>query len=184
MAKLEDCIEYLFSNEGGYSDLGPDKGGPTKFGITQTDLSQYLKRPCSADDIKNLDRPTATRIYEEFYWIPMDLNSINSTEKATAIFDIGVNCGSHTAIRYAQFSCNGHGALIEVDGYMGPITLNAINSIGISDFILAFYEEVVEGYNDIVKRNPSQEIFLKGWLNRAERLKSLIDLANEQSGLH
>lgn len=182
MANIGSSINYVLKNEtgsdnpdeSGYSNNPHDKGGPTAWGITQRALSIYRERPCSAEDVKNLTKAEAISIYKKNYWAPMDLDKINDQRVATCLFDVEVNRGEGTALVYAQYACNCYGAYLEIDGWIGPKTIAAINALSREDFITAFYEEVIEGYRDIVKAEPNQAIFLHGWENRAERLLTLI----------
>jgi lysozyme family protein len=82
---------------------------------------------------------------------------------ATKIFDIAVNCGTWPAIRMAQ-----RAACVPTDGVMGPQTIAAINGYDSVRYVEAISEEQRKHYRNIVKKDPSQEKFLLGWLNRAE----------------
>ena len=56
---------------------------------------------------------------------------------------------------------------IQEDGKFGPHTLDAINNVD-SDALLTSYKKALcSYYRSIVIRNPKDEIFLKGWLARA-----------------
>lgn len=187
MANIGGSINYVIKNETGsdnpddpgYSNNPHDRGGPTAWGITQKTLSIYRQRPCSANEVKALPKSEALLIYKHNYWMPMDLDQILDQNVATCLFDCEVNRGEHTAVLYAQYACNCYGAQLEIDGFIGPKTIAAINALSREDFISAFYEEVIEGYRDIVKGNPSQSIFLHGWENRAERLLTLIPVTGD-----
>lgn len=182
MANIGNSINYVLKNEtgsdnpdeSGYSNNPFDRGGPTAWGVTLKTLSIYRGHPCSPDEVKNLKKAEAVAIYKKMFWDPMGLDHIVDQNVATCIFDIEVNRGEHTAVIYSQYACNCYGAYLEIDGYIGPKTLEAINKLSREDFITAFYEEVIEGYRDIVKANANQAIFLHGWENRSERLLTLI----------
>lgn len=168
MANLSGSIDYVLENEGGFSDDAEDSGGATNWGITHTDLAQYLGHSVSTDDVRNMSKTLAQNVYLALYWNPMDLNLVLDQNVATAIFDCGVNRGISKGIKYAQQIAG-----VSQDGHMGPITLAAINEMPRDQFINSFHSLVVDGYNAIVYSRPSQRVFLKGWLARADRLLTL-----------
>ena len=169
MSKIGGSIGYVFKNEGGFTDDPNDSGGATNWGITHDDLARFLCRSVSVDDVKNISQGLATQIYEEFYWDPMDLCDVDDQNVATCIFDTGVNRGISRAVKYAQQVVG-----TSQDGRMGPITLKAINEMPRARFISDYWKLVFDGYLEIVKNNPSQNVFLNGWKNRANRLLTLI----------
>jgi len=92
------------------------------------------------------------------------------------MFDIGVVRGIGIPPLYAQQICNGHGSKLAVDGHIGPLTLAAVNSILPSVFIQDFANKTRLGFLGIVASHPTQVVFLKGWLRRANRLLTLINV--------
>ena len=167
---IEAMIDDVISKEGGYVNHPADKGGATKYGITQKTLSRYLETAVTIDMVKGLDLETARDIYELKYYrapridrLPQDLQPF--------LFDCAVNHGPRRAIKFLQNVCNeaGFGPL-SVDGLMGPKTKEqaraCLEELG-QWMIVALVEERQMFYVDIVERNESQEVFLKGWLARA-----------------
>lgn len=169
MASAEVAIAYTILNEGGFSNDPFDMGGATNFGITHDDLARYLGHSVSIADVRNLTPLMAEAVYSHLYWEPMDLGAINDQNIATCIFDIGVNRGMSVGIKYAE-SCVG---AIQ-DGKMTQFLTAAINNAKRIDFITSYHGLAVAGYNAIIARHPSQNVFLKGWLARADRLLTLI----------
>lgn len=176
MVQLKDCIDYILENEGGYSDDLEDSGGPTNWGITQEDLARFMGHTVSPNDVRNMTRDTALMIYQRFYWGPLHMAELNNEKIATAVFDVGVNRGIVRGIKYAQRSCNqcGIGPELVVDGHVGPKTIASLKLQHPTSFIESLYIIVAQGYRDIVSNNPSQSVFINGWLRRARRLKTLI----------
>jgi lysozyme family protein len=167
-AELGKALEFTLKNEGGFSNHPADKGGPTNWGITQKRYSEFLGRSASAQDVKNMPRDHALKIYEKHYWNPLNLEKVSIQEVATCIFDMGVLCGTGTSAKRAQ-------AVVGViqDGKIGPKTLDAINECNPKFFIEDFADLSKQYFQSIVNRNSSQKAFLKGWLARAQRLKAL-----------
>lgn len=169
MASFDESIVYVLQNEGGFVDNPNDIGAATNFGITLHILSIFRKTQCTIDDIKNLGKDEASLIYKNIFWLPMKLDQVIDNSIATAIFDIAVNNGPHFSIVTSQIICD-----VKADGAMGPETIAAINSKSPSMFIATFQSAVANHYEQIAATNPSQAVFLKGWLNRSERLTTLV----------
>lgn len=169
MSIIKSSIDYVLQNEGGFTDDENDSGGATNWGITHDDLSRFRSHSVSTLDVKNMTKDEACQIYEKFYWNPMELNNISDQGIATCIFDIGVNRGISRGVKYAQ-------EVVQTvqDGKMGPKTIVATNLIQRSDFIHKYYNLVANGYQQIILNHPSQHVFYKGWMARANRLLTLI----------
>lgn len=165
MSNFDVSIEYVLTNEGSFIDNPNDKGGPTNYGITQRTLSLYRKAICRWDDVKNLSVLEARAIYRELFWIPMRLDLIGDINVATAILDVAVNKGQQSAVY-----CSQRAAGISVDGVMGPHSRDAINGMTRFQFLSKFIPCVQNEYIDLVLNNPSQIEFLRGWINRSQRL--------------
>lgn len=173
MADFDDCIDYVLTNEGGFSNNPHDGGGATNFGITQATLSQWRGHLVSSVDVQYMKMSEAKAIYKDKWWTPMGLDHVNSHAVATCILDVGVNRGQKTGCKYAQNACNNLGSHMTVDGSLGPISFAEINKYLPTDFIRTFELLIESGYNDIVANHPDQKIFLKGWINRARRMLTI-----------
>lgn len=179
MSNFISSFEYVLENEGGFSDDPGDSGGATNFGITHDDLAKFLGHSVSTNDVRQMSLSTAQAIYEAFYWSPLHLEGVMDDGMATCIFDTGVNRGISVGAKYAQIVCNQlasqtqKGRQLSVDGKIGPLSLTEINSYTSKEFISAYYELVKAGYDAIVAAHRSQQVFYRGWMNRANRLLSL-----------
>lgn len=164
-----NAILRVIEHEGGskITNHVNDTGGLTKFGISQ--------RAYPALDIASLTLEEAIAIYKRDYWDKILGDQIKSYSVAFAIFDQAVNRGVKTAVKNAQKSVE-----IKDDGVMGPITLNAINAKYEGHFLERFIDISRNAYQSIVSSNPSQSVFIKGWLNR---LNSVADYAKENAGV-
>lgn len=162
-----DALDFVLKKEGGYVNHPADRGGPTNYGITQKTYEQWLGRKVTADDIRLMPLSHAQQIYFERYWKPVGGDAIKNFGIALALFDQAVNRGVSTVIKQAQ-------AILGVtqDGVMGNQTLAKLNAANPNDFLMAFIQRAEQSYRAIVERNPSQAVFLKGWLNRINSLAS------------
>lgn len=167
---LEQALIFTLKNEGGYSDHPDDHGGATNKGITIKRLSEYLGKPATKDDVKNLSYEMIKRIYQKYYWDVLKLDNVLDQGIATAIFDMGVLCGTGTIVRIAKKILN-----LDTGTQMDAATLAALNATTDDQFISRLVELTLDRFNTIVENNPSQQVFIKGWNNRAKRLLSLIN---------
>lgn len=167
---VDQLIADVLEKEGGYVDHPADRGGPTKFGITQATLSKFLERVATVEDVKNLELGTAHDIYELRYYRAPRIDKLPEAIQPF-VFDSAVNHGPRRAIRFVQKVCNdaGFGPLI-ADGLMGPKTKAVANSCyeSMQEWMLvALVQERQMFYSNIVAHDESQRVFLKGWLARA-----------------
>lgn len=144
---FQKAIKLLFELEGGYSNNKYDKGGETNYGITQKTYNAYLKKQNFQNKtVKDITKKEATKIYYEEYWLLSGAYKINDFKLAYLLFDSSVNHGVRTAKKLYQNSQANFDKFINLRR---------------------------EKYLLIVKNNPSQKIFLKGWLNRLSYIESL-----------
>lgn len=174
MARIEDSIEFIFQNEGGFTI---DDGGPTNWGIVKRDVAEYrgiLVSEVSTQEMQDLSKDEATKIYKQQYWDKLRLDDVQDLGVATCIFDTGVNRGISIGAKYAQKVCVALGAALVVDGQIGGMTIAAINKCSRADFIRHYEAMVYAGYTAILEGRPSFGIYAKGWYRRAARLLTLI----------
>lgn len=145
--------------EGGLSNDQDDKGGLTKYGISQNTWPNL--------DIKALTLDAAKDIYFEHYWQKPRIDQINNDALAGAVFDFGVTAGQTRAIMYLQTAANYFGAGLVIDGALGPLSLNYINNFKHpAALFMAFKTAASMHYINLAQKNPTQQKFLAGWLNR------------------
>jgi lysozyme family protein len=167
------ALEYLFQNEGGYVDDPLDSGGATNMGVTLKFYSLFKQRMVSIQELKDLTPEQAGDFYEAEYWNPIHGDTIIDSAMATAIFDTAVLYGVDTSVEMAQRAIKATGFVLKTDGIMGPLTLAFLNSMDRSIFLRYFYQFIILYIEEIVRANPKNEVFARGWTLRAERLLSL-----------
>jgi len=165
-------IDHTLLIEGGYVDHPADRGGPTKYGITQETLSQWRGYWVSKDEVKALDKTEAKDIYRDEYFMAPRIYMLPEPIKLF-VFDCCINHGPSRAIKFVQKTCTKTGiAYLKIDGINGPRTLKAAKKacqeFGGYKFLIKLVGERINFYHAIVRRDPTQKVFLKGWLNRAE----------------
>lgn len=157
---FETALAKTLGFEGGTSDHALDRGGLTKWGVTQVAYSGWRQRqnlPSRA--VTEMTEPEMRALYREDYWLPAGCDKLPD-ELGEVVFDMAVNSGPKAAIRALQRALR-----ILDDGIMGPATISAAHEAG-PYVALHFLKERAALYRDIVKRDPGQVAFLSGWINR------------------
>lgn len=156
---FKKAFEKAIGHEGGYVNDPLDAGGETKYGIS--------KRSYPNEDIKNLTLERARGIYYVDWWHRYALHEIEDCDVAVKFFDTIINTGfknGSTILQNALLAC---GEKVAVDGWAGVKTYAAVNSLPAAVVLAAFRAEQANYYKNIVRRKPSQERFINGWLKRA-----------------
>lgn len=156
---FESAITKLLKDEGGYVDHKNDKGGETAFGIS--------KRSYPNVDIKNLTIEKAKDIYYTDFWKTGPYDLLTNAPLAEKTFNTAVNAGNSRAFKLLQQAANACGATLVVDGAVGPKTIAAINSLDGTQVLEAYRKVQADFYKGLVLKDPSQAVFIKGWLARA-----------------
>ena len=155
------AFDHIMEWEGGYVNDKDDRGGETKYGISQKAHPDV--------DIKNLTKEEAKKIYKHKYWDKLRLGLVDNEEIAIEIFDFGINAPMRTAVLALQRSVTLIGYPTKIDGKIGNNTIAAVNfaSRYYSKALLAAFRgyEFLH-YKNIVLRNPSQSKFIRNWLAR------------------
>ena len=167
---IDDLLDDVLAREGGYTHHPADRGGPTKFGITQGTLSAWFGRESSVEEVRSLDEETAREIYERDYYRAPRIDTLPEAIRPQ-VFDCAVNHGPRQAIRFMQRVLNlaGFGP-VDVDGGLGPQTRSAADRAQAEMgplFNNAIMHERRNFYRTIVARDSKQDVFLAGWLKRA-----------------
>lgn len=173
---IEELIDELIEREGGYVNHSADKGGPTRFGITEA----VARAHGYGGEIAELPREEAEAIYRRLYWLRPRFDEVADRAPAVAaeLFDTGANMGPAVAATFLQraltaLNRNGkdYGDLVP-DGRIGPETLNALDAFldvrgkDRGETILLRALEALQGerYLRLAEKRPGNEAFLYGWL--------------------
>lgn len=173
-------VRYVLQNEiggskedGGYSNHVSDSGGATKWGISTYMLSAWRGVHISPETMKELTLEEATLIYRKLFWEPLQCRKLKRAAIAISIFDACVLYGQHYAVECAQAAAKEVGCTsLQIDGYMGPQTVGALNAVRVQSWIPAFIEQLQKHIENLITLRPKNEIFEQGWKNRANRLKT------------
>ena len=140
------AMPHLFDREGDYSNHALDKGGKTKYGITKDTLEYYQGKynKFGNTNIHNLTKDQAAQIYYDEYWKKSGADKIKDKDLAYVHFDATVNHGLKNSRKFLEQSGGDFDKYIEIRRNF---------------------------YKAIVKNNPKQDVFLKGWMNRLDEIK-------------
>jgi lysozyme family protein len=166
---IEGMIDDILRREGGFVHHPADRGGPTNRGITQRTLSAYLGRAATVEEAQSLSAALAAEIYRRDYFLAPRLDGLPERIQPF-VFDSAVNHGARRAVRLVQQVCEAAGfGPISLDGICGPqtrrVTAEAERAMG-DWLVAALVEERRNLYREIVANDPSQRVFLDGWMNR------------------
>jgi lysozyme family protein len=110
----------MLKHEGNFVNHPQDPGGMTNLGVTKRVWEEWLGRPVSEKEMRNLTPQMVTPLYKRKYW-----DAIRGDELVSGVdyvvFDVAVNSGVGRAIKILQ-DCVG----ATVDGGFGPRTLAAV----------------------------------------------------------
>lgn len=161
MGPFDNLLADLIKREGGFSHLSADKGGATKFGITQATLAYWRNKPVTVDDVRALTEDEAITIYAALYIVKPHLDALPSP-LGEQMVDFAVNSGPPLAIMALQEVLK-----VTVDGKLGPRTMAALSARDLRGVNNNLVKWRVMMLARIVRRDPSQLTFLGGWLARA-----------------
>lgn len=169
-------IDELIEREGGYVNHPADKGGPTRFGITEAVARAHGYRGA----MTQLPREEAAAIYRRLYWLRPRFDEVarRSERLGAELFDTGANMGPAVAATFLQralTALNRNGkdyADLTPDGRIGPQSLSALDAFleargkrGGETVLLRALEALQgERYLRLAERRPANEAFLYGWL--------------------
>lgn len=175
MTDIEKLIDGVIAREGGYVDHPADRGGPTRFGITEA----VARAGGYAGAIRHLPRSMAETLYRTRYWRTPGIDRVarRAPVLAAELFDGGVNMGPAVVIGFLQRALNalnrGGADYPEVarDGLIGAGTLAALDAFlrrrgAGSEAVLVKAVQALRGerYISLAEQRPANEAFLYGWL--------------------
>ena len=158
----EAIIDGILKREGGFVNHPADRGGPTKFGITQATLASYWGHPATMSDVQALDEATARQIYRSRFITGPGFHTIHDDALRSLVVDMSVNHGPGKATRMLQEVLG-----VEVDGTFGPQTAAALVAADPFKIRVKLTADRVRFYGHLISLDPSQAIFAAGWCNRA-----------------
>lgn len=184
MSSFEQALDVVLKHEGGLADNPNDPGGITNYGISlryvQTELADARDEhgdlfmdldhdgKVDATDIRLLTPEIAGVIYRSRWWDRFGYAQLSDQQAATKVFDMAVNMGAkraHILLQQALRDC-GY-ANFPVTGFLGPMTVKAVNESESRELLLATCRQQELFYQGLAHSQPKLAEFLPGWTIRA-----------------
>ena len=176
--------------EGGESDHPDDGGGLTKYGVslkflgglsgTQSNRDVLermgIRLPITRQVIYDLTRDQAASLFRWQFWGKLRLDLL-PLRPAVILYDAAVNSGPAQSVKLAQRGynrCVTYGQPLVVDGIMGPATRAAMQLADTGKILSAMLDAREKFFQEIVDNKPSQQVFLRGWINRVDDLRRYV----------
>ena len=148
----------------GFANDPADKGGATMCGVTIATYRSWRRArgysSTTVDDLKAITFAEWREIFKGQYWNRWKGDSIECQALANLLVDFVWASGAN-GIRVPQRVLG-----VTVDGVVGLKTLAALNSADPRELFERLKSERIRFVEGIVKRNPTQAKFLKGWKRR------------------
>lgn len=159
MANSQKTKQFIRKWEGGYVNHPLDRGGETKWGVTHTTYNSLFD-----GSVKDMTEEQWDTIFKKLFWKPCNADNLIDQNVANVIVDWAWGSGVVSTKKRIQRLFG-----LKDDGIFGTKTMNVLNTNTL-DVFKKIWNAHKDFYNNIVKRNPSQKVFLKGWLNRLNSL--------------
>jgi len=178
--RVERIIDDILQREGGgtFTNNPADRGGPTRFGITQAKAREHgYNGPMQA-----LTETMARAIYRQDFIVGPHFDAVMAIDPNVAVelIDTGVNMGTAVAATFLQRWLNAFNdtgtryAELVVDGQIGNKTLDALRAflrwrgpMGATTLLKGLNSSQGARYLELSEGNRSQRRFVFGWvLNR------------------
>ena len=169
MADYKRLVPFVLSHEGGFVNNRHDHGGATNMGIT---LATWKKvgydidhdGDIDVDDLKKLGVKDFERVFKRNFWDRWHADSIVNQSVADILVDWLWASGRY-GISLPQTILH-----VQSDGIVGDKTVHAVNSANQHRLFDDIKARRILFTHRIVQSDPSQRIFLNGWLKRINDL--------------
>ncbi len=175
-----ETVEALFerARTRGWSDHPLDRGGATMCDVTLQTYRDYCSRKRlpvpDKEALRHIPFAHWVDILKSAYWNRWKADKINNQSMANLLVDWVLASGCQS-IKRAQRVIG-----VNPDGIAGRATLAAINSQDAKLLFSRLHDARIDYVQEIVRRNPEQQIWLNGWLNRINDIRFQSDGTDHQ----
>ena len=166
MADYKKLTPFVLKYEGGIVDDPDDAGGFTNKGVTLKTFRSVYGKDKTREDLINITDEQWGKIFKEYYWDKFRADDIESQSVANMAVDWAYNAGVGTVAKKIQNIVG-----TKPDGIAGNGTLKLINTKDHKELFEQIKAARILFYKKLAEKKPSNEKFLKGWLNRTEAIK-------------
>ena len=167
---FDKCLAMLLEHEGGYVNDPMDNGGMTNLGVTRRVYEDWMDRPVTEQEMRDLTPDDVAPIYKKNYWDRVKGDQLPSGVDWCA-FDWAVNSGSGRPAKAIQRAVGA-----TQDGAIGNQTLGLIAEKEpkfIIDYVYTVRQAFYESLDDY-------KHFGRGWSRRnTETLHQAMKMAEE-----
>ena len=160
-----EAVAFVLEREGGFVHDPVDRGGATKYGITQATLRRTRGTAVTVADVRALRISEAVRIYERDYWQASGAAAIGDDRVALCVFDAAVNHGPVRAVKLLQSALG-----VTADGIIGPASRAALDAADPAQVCARYLKARAAFFRQIVAGDATQQKFLAGWLARCRHV--------------
>jgi len=172
---VDSLIDEVIGREGGYSNHPADRGGPTRWGITEATARAHGY----AGDMRQFPREQAVAIYKRLYWHRPAFHRVRPLAPALAaeLFDTAVNMGPAVAVGFLQRALNAlNRGAADYPDIVSSERIDDATEAALAAFmrkrgpmgesVLLKAVEALQGerYLRLAEKRPANEAFLYGWL--------------------
>lgn len=184
---VRQIIHALIQREGDYVDHAHDRGGPTRYGITEA----TARRNGYDGDMEDLPLGVAFDIYSQEYWVKPGYAEIEKIDLPIAVemFDTAVMSGPVTAGRFLQRALNAFNRDgrdypdLKIDGIPGSVTRAALQTFlrirgDAGSKTLLMFLNCQQGVYlmQLAEADPTQQDFMFGWAYHRVTLPAYAEL--------
>ena len=155
-SNFDKCLEMLLEHEGGYVNNVNDRGGMTNLGVTRRVYEDWMDRPVTEQEMRDLTPDDVAPIYKKNYWDRVKGDQLPSGVDWCA-FDWAVNSGSGRPAKAIQRAVGA-----TQDGAIGNQTLGLVAEKDpkfIIDYVYTVRQAFYESLDDY-------KHFGRGWSRR------------------
>lgn len=169
MATIDKYLPKLLALEGCFVNDPLDRGGATNMGIT---LSTWKKVGYDKDgdgdidcnDIRKLSLDDLHRVLRYEYWNRWRADEIRDQAVAEMLVDWLWSSGRWGIVIPQRL------LRVPEDGIVGQRTIWSLNQEDPGRFLMRIYNARLAFLRDLIRRDPSQKRFEKGWVRRVNTL--------------
>jgi len=184
MADFNKIVDKTFSFEGGFQAFPNDSANwypnpqtgeliGTNKGISAVAYGTYLGRKPTVAEMKAITTDTAKSVYKKLFWDkPVKGDSIKNQSVAHMIFDFIIASGQSrmSDIKAIANATKGSKVINETDSTFTDNEIAIINSLDQQKFHANLKAYRLAFIDRIIKNDPRDEKFRKGWTNRLNAL--------------
>lgn len=160
--RTDEILDDVLRREGSaYTFYAADRGGQTKHGITLRTLEAFRGRRCLPSELELLTEVEARAIYRRQYIEAPGFSAIADEQLRALVIDFGVHSGQARATKALQQALG-----VDPDGVFGPATRAALERAELTTVYRALLTARFLFLADVVARDASQRVFLRGWIAR------------------